>query len=833
MAASRELAEGWQCCATASGECADPLALSNADCAWLETRVPGTAAGALRAAGKWSIDGPERRFDAEDWWYRLTFDCPAPLRHDAVLELDGLATIADAWLNGQHVLHSENMFIEHRCPVSQVIGERNELYLRFHALDEVLARKRPRPAWRAPMIEHQQLRWYRTTVLGRTPGWSPPCPAVGPWKGIRIASPGHAPLSLSLQTTVRDGSGVVTVACRADEGELIVSGRGEEHVLRLAPLADGRHGGELTIPRVHLWWPHTHGDPVLYEAVLRLRRGDQPPTTHPLGSIGFRTVELETADGDFRIRINGADVFCRGACWTPIDPVTLHVEAAAYETPLAQVVAAGMNMLRVSGATAYESDAFYSRCDALGILVWQDFMFANMDFPEQDAAFVDSAVTESRQLLNRLHRHPCLTLICGNSEVEQQAAMWGAARERWCQELFHTTLRGVAAECCPHTPYWPSSSHGGAVPHDGATGTTSYYGVGAYLQPLQDVRRTTIRFAAECLAFANVPEPATIDRMPGGARVRVHHPAWKSRVPRELGPGWDFEDVRDHYVRLLFNLDPAAVRYSDHERYLTLGRVTVSEVITTVMSAWRRHESPCRGALVWFLRDLWAGAGWGLVSSDGVPKSAYYAMRRCCQPVHVSLLDEATNGLDVHISNERSEGISATLQLRLYRDGERLIDQGSRLIALLPRQTLRLSAGTLFDHFHDFTYAYRFGPPAHDLVHAQLLSADGDLLAECHYLPLGVSSLATRDVGLKVAAMPDRDGMPCLTISADRYAHAVRVDVAGYVSSDSYFNLAPATSRVVRLQSAAAHAGAMGRGLRRGLISALNSSATINVSLTS
>jgi beta-mannosidase len=222
---------------------------------------------------------------------------------------------------------------------------------------------------------------------------------------------------------------------------------------------------------------------------------------------------------------------------------------------------------------------------------------------------MDLVQREASQQLLQWSKHPSVVLICGNSEVSQQAAMWGVAREYWSPALFENTLRTLVSKWCPETPYWPSSAYGGEVPHQVSHGTVSYYGAGAYLRPLHDIRRSDVRFASECLAFANVPEDSTITGMPGGAALRVTHSAWKARAPRDLGAGWDFEDVRDHYLKLLFDIDPTQLRYSDHKRYLELSRRVPGDVMTEAFSEWRRSGSSCAGAIVWFLRDLWPGAG--------------------------------------------------------------------------------------------------------------------------------------------------------------------------------------------------------------------------------
>src|SRR5581483_5225926 len=332
---------------------------------------------------------------------------------------------------------------------------------------------------------------------------------------------------------------------------LLITRGGDRYSIPLPRQADNTYRGRLDIPNVLLWWPHTHGEPALYDAHLAISLDGSDTNTDidvDLGRIGFRTLTLDTTAGDFALSVNGVPVFCRGACWTPPDPVSLDCDLESLRQTLEQVRAAGMNMLRVGGTMVYESDAFLDLCDANGILLWQDFMFANMSYPEGDPAFSASVREEARQQLGRLAGRPCLAVLCGNSEGEQQSAMWGAPRDSWSAPLFHETLAQLAREARPDVPYWPSSAHGGEFPHQGNTGTTSYYGVGAYLRPLEDARRSEVRFASECLAFANIPEDKTLARMPGGPAIRCHHPAWKARTPRDLGAGWDFDDVRDHYL---------------------------------------------------------------------------------------------------------------------------------------------------------------------------------------------------------------------------------------------------------------------------------------------
>src|SRR5262249_10571686 len=154
---------------------------------------------------------------------------------------------------------------------------------------------------------------------------------------------------------------------------------------------------------------------------------------------------------------------------------------------------------------------------------------------------------------------------------------------------------------------------GGVLPFHVRDGIAHYYGIGAYRRTPAELRQADVKFSSECLGFSHIPEPETVNRVMGGALPALHHPRWKQRVPRDAGPGWDFEDVRDHYLQHLFAVDPVALRSFDMPRYLQLSRVVPGEVLHQAFSEWRGGHSHNQGGLVWFYKDLWPGAGWGIV----------------------------------------------------------------------------------------------------------------------------------------------------------------------------------------------------------------------------
>ncbi|HUJ59716.1 MAG TPA: glycoside hydrolase family 2 protein [Kofleriaceae bacterium] len=796
---------GWQLAMTPAGAVAEPRGLGEQR--WIAARVPGTAASALRDAGQWSWDAP-LALDAMDWWWRRALDDVA----GDTLRFGGVATLWDAWIDGEWVAHGDSMFAPR--DIDLPAGAR-ELVLVCRALEPELGKKRPRPRWRVPMIAHQQLRWLRTTLLGRLPGWSPPCPPVGPWRPIEAVRHGALRVgAISLDARLEAGTGFVTIGAQlAGEVEraTLVIARGDEVMRHELALEAGAWTGCAAVMDPARWWPHTHGEPARYRLAIEARAAGQPHAID-LGATGFRTIALERGDDgrDHELRINGVPVFCRGACWTPLDVVSLGAPAEAYDAAVAQLAAGGMNMLRIGGTMVYEDDALYDALDARGVLLWHDLMFANMDYPD-DAELGRAIALEVDHQLARMQARPALAIVCGNSEAAQQAAMSGAPRERWTPALFHEVIPAIVRRRLPGTAYVPSSTHGGAFPHDPSAGATSYYGVGAYLRPLDDARRSGVRFASECLAFANIPRDPALPR--------AHTAAWKARSPRDLGAGWDFDDVRDHYTRVVFGVDPGELRALDHERYLELGRVATGEVMARTFAEWRRAGSRCRGGLVWLLRDLWPGAGWGVIDAHGAAKPCWYVLRRALQPIALAIADEGGAGLVVHVANDPGAPLGARLELALYRGDGVEVGRGAHDVAVPAHGALALPAADLFDGWMDLSHAYRFGPPIAELVHATL-SREGERLAEAFWLPGGLGASRERDLGLTARARARGDGFE-LVVAAARFAQFVAIDAPGFAADDDCFHLAPGGSRTIALRRAGA------TGPLRGRVAATNGEAAV------
>ncbi len=333
------------------------------------------------------------------------------------LRFEGLATNAEIWLDGVLLLATDSMF--RPFTVEADLTARSELTLCFRSLAASLAKPQKRGRWRPRLATPGSLRNARTSLLGFMPGWSPVIDHVGPFRPVLREPTGTPAADLRASLDGTTGRLVARLRLPGGEGRAVLRCDGREAALREE--APGLYVGELLLPDVAPWWPHTHGEPRLHpvEAEIGGRRFD-------LGRVGFRAITMTRPfEEGLSLAINGEPVFCRGAIWTPADLVGLSGDRDTLRPLLDLAREAGVNMLRVPGITLYEADAFHDLCDELGILVWQDLMLANFDYPHDDPAFRDSLAAEIAAFLDRTQTSPSLCVICGGSEVWQQASMLG------------------------------------------------------------------------------------------------------------------------------------------------------------------------------------------------------------------------------------------------------------------------------------------------------------------------------------------------------------------------------------------------------------------------
>ncbi|MET4046773.1 MULTISPECIES: glycoside hydrolase family 2 protein [unclassified Rhodococcus (in: high G+C Gram-positive bacteria)] len=768
----------WQLTATEPGSCLHPGELG-ADAERCVALVPGTVASV--------VDRPD--LDAFDWWFTTSVSVPSDIA--TTLTFEGIATRATIWVDGAEAAQVRSMFVPTTLDIPAGISV-VEIAVRVESMDVVLGSRRPRGRWRSSLVDKQGLRHERTTLLGRAPVYGPVPAPIGLWRPVTLRPRSRA-RHCRLHTTVEGTDGVLRV--RADLDETVSTVTVDVGDRRFSYAVDSSDFDvSVTIPDARLWWPHTHGEPVRYPVSVTL---DEDRVHSAM--VGFRRTELIRHGRSVDLSVNGVRVFARGGCWTPLDPTRLWVEEEVMRAELLRMRDAGLNTIRIVGTLVYEQRQFWSLCGELGIMVWQDVMLATTD-PPQDPEFVEVLERELEALFASIGGNPALAVVSGGSETQQQPTMLGITAADQQIPLLDSVIPEILENCLAGTACVtssPSSTSGELHTHVG-DGIAHYFGIGGYLRPIADVRTARVRFAAECLAFSIPPERRAVDRMFGSANVSGHHPEWKSAVPRDRGSSWDFEDVRDHYVRAIFAVDPHLVRRTDAELYLDYGRAAVCEAVTASYSHWRRTESECGGALVLTLRDLVPGAGWGLRDSAGDPKAPWYSLARISSPIAVFLVDDGLDGLSIEMVDDTPEPLQGILRVSLHGAMGRIGEPYEQPIELAGHSSKMLALDRVIGTFADVNHAYRFGTQTYSSVVAELVDLAGVRVAEATHL-IGETQVRQNDVGLSACVEPVDSGRWSLTVSTNSAAQYVCIDVGGFDTSDSWFHLAAGASRTVTL----------------------------------
>ena len=717
--------------------------------------VPCTVAGVLRDCGEWEIGDPGD-FESEHW----TFRCRFPGGAEDLLECHGLTPNAQVVLNGVPLAIADSMFRPLQLPVT--LEHDNVLEIHFPPLQHTP--RKPRARWRTRLLD-QQWRWVRTTAIGRMPSWGPLFGTVGPWREVRLRT--RTLDNVQVQVSLDGNDGIVTWKARPRTAKRDVLMIGTAR----AELRGDEWSATMRIRDAERWWPHTHGGQPRYHIALESGLWSD--------DIAFRAIKQLDP---FALFINDVDVFCRGTCWMPCDPVGL---AGDPRPALLRAKSAHFNMLRVSANTVYESDAFYSACDALGILVWQDFMFASLDYPFADAAFAHTATEEATAFLHRTATRACLATLCGNSEVEMQALLVGQPIET--PPFYGETLARLCGESRPDVPYvsgTPGGSNPVVQPH---TGWSHYYGVGVYERPLHDARTSQVRFATECLGFAQRPSRAS--------QADWHALPWSERITRTDGVG-DLVHTHAYYLRERYALDADTLSARDPVLCAALAEILPGEVMMATFAEWRTRRQ-CRGALIWKWRDLWPGCGLGLLDAANRDKAAMHYVRRVLAPTAALFSDEGLNGLELHLINEREPAVSADLTLEVFTGGQRIDVHASRQsVAARGHEVLMLDA--LLGRFADLQRAWRFGQADGDLVVARWGATPA-----AFFFPGAWPIPQPRAIGLRA----ERTGT-ALRVAPRDFAHTVIVD--GDASSDNYFHLAPGELRVLDVSAGPLRVTALG-----------------------
>jgi beta-mannosidase len=681
---------------------------------WIPIPVPGDVHRALLDAGR--IEDPfydrnEQKcawIEDREWWYRTSFDGPqVPLRPGERLRLvfHGLDTFATIWLNGEELGGHSNMFREAVFDVGDLVrpGE-NTLSLRFDRPLDHVGEGHPDQLGRNP--ERVSM---RKAQFGFGWDWGPRLPTVGIWRPIELRRERRASVrGVHFYTLDIDSRGErAAVAVRVELERFAEGAPIEAAVTLTAPngtsvaesslVLDGagtnlNATAYLTVENPRLSWTHDLGQPVLYGLRVVLRQEGGLLDTYA-SRLGIRTLELDQSpDPDepgtrfFRFVLNGVPIFARGADWIPASSFVGAIEVERYETLLRAAKEANMNMLRVWGGGIYEHDVFYDLCDSMGLLVWQDFMFACATYPEESPSFVTEVEAEAGYQVRRLRSHPCLALWCGNNENQ-----WIHDRTFWDREnttvpgalYYHEVLPRVVTEIDGRTTYWPGSPFGGDDHNDRRQGNVHNWEVWHGNSPRRFGEQSRRDPTPESVSYLRYAEDMGRFISEFGMHAAPVRETLRRAIPEDQlyhhSPSMDHhnkDDPKNKGDELMLTVTGLPETLDE---YVDFSMISQAEGLKFALEHFRRRKPHCSGTLFWQLNDCWPVLSWSVIDYHGFGKAGYYYASRAYAPLLASFKALPDGRVELWLTNDTlSEARDdVTIRLGTFR-GETIWEENLR-----------------------------------------------------------------------------------------------------------------------------------------------------------
>lgn len=742
----------------------------------------------------------------QDWTYTCTFRLPEALqtcREEILLCFDGIDTLAEITLNGTHLGKADNMHRSWRFPVSGLLYmEENILTVHFTSPMRY-ARER---------FDSGEITYINT---GTMPGsnylrkahymygwdWGPQLPDMGLWKDTYLAV--REPVTLDdVYLTQHHELWEATVEARVhisaeDETSLpdgamlvleLTSPQGE--TIRSAQMAqDGENRISLRVRNPQLWWPNGLGDQPLYTVSVRLE-DDEDTLAAWQRRIGLRTLRVSRQKDqwgeEFAFEVNGVKFFAMGADYIPQDNFPARVTRERTRRLLQDCVDANFNAVRVWGGGYYPEDDFFDICDELGLVVWQDCMFA-CNIYELDQNFAGNVARELAEQIKRIRHHACLGLWCGNNEMEEAWISWqdvvchsDRLKEQYHQ-LFEEIFPEIFAKYDPNTLYWPSSpsTEGNFCnPNDPDRGDVHYWEVWHGGKPFEEYQKHFFRFCSE-FGFQSFPCRRTTETFTLPDDRNIFSPVMENHQKNPSANGKILSYLAQHY------------RYpNSYDSLAYVSQLLQAEAMKYGVEHWRRNRGRCMGAIYWQLNDCWPVASWASIDWFGRWKALHYYAKRFFAPFTASV-QEQDGKVSVYLLNETREQRDATLRVFLR-------DQKFHLVF---QTAIRVSAPSMSSTLvfqKDFS-AQLEGRKDTLFFGFQLLEDGKEIASDCH-LFTPEKSFALEDPALHWEVTREEDGF-LICVSAAGFARSVELSLEGMdgVFSNNYFDLCDQQPRKILL----------------------------------
>lgn len=714
------------------------------------------------------------KLSEDDCVFETTFEGSAELfaRDRVILRFEGIDTVADIFLNGRRLASVENMHRTFEFDVKDRLqaGE-NRLKLCFRSPLRYIREAQRRHFLRGAGESTDGFAHIRKASYMMGWDWGPKLPDMGIWRPVFL---------LAFDTRISDlvvrqfhKNGAVELTFRAQtEGDMIgvtrrltLTAPGGGATLETTLDADGE--GALTVKDPALWWPNGYGAQPLYRVCLTLEKEGKVIDCREL-QIGLRTLTVSTAadkwGNEFCFVVNGVKIFAMGADYIPEDNLLPRLTPERTEALLSECVRAHFNTLRVWGGGFYQHDWFYELCDRMGLVVWQDFMFACLNvWMTED--FESNIRAEFADNIKRLRHHACLGLWCGNNEMElfvltSKKFKGELVRDDYFR-LYHHILPSICKELSPDVFYWPSSpasdQYFGGDPGNENRGDAHYWEAWHGGKPLDSYREHYYRFCSE-FGFESMPDIRTVREFTEESDRNAFSPVMVAHQKCPVGNARIFQYLSDyHYCPTTF------------EGTVYASQILQAEAIRLAVEHFRRNRGRCMGATYWQLNDCWPVTSWSSIDGRGRRKALHYAAAKFFAPVLLSAHEKGTS-VTFNLSNETRRPFTGKAEICVKKSDFTVfsfLTPDVHADALSAADFLTLDFGeTVGDAKDEAFLEYR------------LYGEDGALLSSAVTLFVRPKYFKYRKPTFR-AVVTGGAGRFVLHLEADTFAHMVRVDFDG------------------------------------------------------
>ncbi|HEY6806477.1 MAG TPA: glycoside hydrolase family 2 protein [Pyrinomonadaceae bacterium] len=742
-------------------------------------------------------ESKQQRIGKTNWEYRTTFTLTdESLTHkNQELVFEGLDTYADVYLNDKLILKADNMFRTWRvsCAGTLKSGDNNLRIVFRSPINEILPLM-GKMSYQLPASNDQGEKtspWTRKAPYQYGWDWGPRFVTSGIWKPITLEAWDDARVSdlHIIQNKVTKEQAALTAqidvaSSSATDAELIVEDADHKTTLakQTVKLTSGANhfAFDFNIANPALWWPNGLGEHPLYSFKAKLLLKGQTADERSVRT-GLRSLQIRQEKDEwglsFTFIVNGVPVFAKGANWIPADSFPTRISLDKYRWLIKSAADANMNMLRVWGGGIYETDDFYNLCDEMGIMVWQDFMFACSMYPGTQE-FLDNVRAEAEDNVRRLRNHPSIAIWSGNNEIEGAWFNWGWKQNLpgsiWddYQKIFDGVLKETCATLDPGRLYWPSSPHGGLAddPNSLKSGDTHSWKVWHFAAPFTDYQKEFPRFMSE-YGFQSFPQIETIETYALANEQDIQSPVMMAHQRHPRGN----QLIKEYMLR-------EYVAPKDFESFLYVSQVLQAEGIKVGAEHLRRIMPRNMGSLYWQLDDCWPVASWSSIDYTGRWKALQYFSKRFYAPVLLSPIADTEN-LNFFVVSDLPQTMKGTINVEVRDfDGNKLASYSKEadLAPVTSRSYFNLPLKTLLEN----------KDAKKVMVYCELV-VDGKAISTNEYFFEPFKDLDLPTPQIKVDAVQTANGYK-LTVSSDKLAKAVYLSskTDGFFS-DNFFNVLP------------------------------------------